>query len=299
MSESRSVVPRLMLFAVAIVAAVGFQMWRNGTAQKYLARYLPAKDQPTQVSPEAAGVIDEPLKQALAKGKVAVIKFNLVNCGICERMSRDVFTKPEWAKFVTRKLEVTEFLMPTTITSEQPELVKRIQLLDAYAKASGAQQGFPFIAVLGKDGSLLGARAGYHDGGAPAYIKWMESLIANDKSSPKKLPETPVTESKASAPVTAAAPSSTAPAVPAVAVTNATVKASLEIVVKGVSGTGANKVVLLSIGERNYPLFSGDKQRVQFNNASVLVECREVGEKEVVVQVEGEEKERRLSLRLE
>jgi thioredoxin-related protein len=296
MSGQRRIGLKLFLLAVAAVAVIGVQLWMNGTAQKYLARYLPAKYQPTQVSPETAGVIDEPLKQALAKGKVAVIKFNLVNCGICERMSRDVFTKPEWAKFAARKLEVTEFLMPTTITSEQPELVKRIQLLDSYAKASGAQQGFPFIAVLGKDGSLLGARAGYHNGGAPAYIKWMEGLIANDKSSPRQLPETPVTESKAPAPAPPAVPANASIPGPA---TNAVVKASLEIVVKGVSGAGANKVVLLGIGERNFPLFSGDKKRVQFNNASVLVECREVGEKEVVVQVEGEDKERRLSLRLE
>ncbi len=307
MAGSRSIVSKLLIFAFALALSFGFQMWRNGTAQKYVARYLHGKEGKAFVDapPEVSELIDDSLHRAQTAGKTPVIRFNLVNCGICERVSRDVFTKPEWGKFAAEKLEITEYLMPTTVTSDDPEMVKRMNLLIALGEAAGVQGGFPLFVVMGKDGSVLGARAGYHAGGASGYINWVEGLVKADTSVAKVTTDNKVNTSEptepAKAPVTKVvdAPKVSTPAAAPVPATNEMVKASLDIAVKGVSGTGASKVVLLAIGERNYPLFSGDKKRVQFNNAPVLVECREISDDEIVVQVEGEEKERRLSLKLE
>jgi len=180
-----------------------------------------------------------------------------------------------------------------------------MHLLDSLAKTSGADQGFPFIAVLARDGTLLGARAGYHAGGAENYVKWAENLANSDKSTyvlPTPGPEIAGASTNASTnavitPVPTAATNS-AESVAKPASTNETVVAAVEVVVKGVSGAGNNRVVLLGIGKRNYPLVIGEKKRVTHENGFAVVECREIGDSAVVVHVEGEEADRRLSLPL-
>lgn len=214
-------------------------------------------------------------------------------------MSRDVFTQPEWGKFAAEKLEITEYLMPTTFTSEQPELVQRMELLDSFAKASGAGQGFPFVAVLAKDGSLLGARSGYQGGGAGGYIRWIEQLGNADKSAPKKI-SAPATETKSKGAGVPATPA-TAQAKPgsgnaAAAATNTNAPAVLEVTIKGISGTGNNKIALIGVGKRNVPLTVGEKKKVPWDKGFAVVECREIGDMSVKVRVEGEAQDRELAV---
>ncbi|MGV3757722.1 MAG: hypothetical protein ACO1QS_20260 [Verrucomicrobiota bacterium] len=287
-----------------VLALIGGAVWAGlrykEEAIQAWQKFRTPKPVAVEVQPAAAGLLDASLSRAQASGKLAVIRFNLTDCAVCERMSRDVFTQPEWGKFAAEKLEITEYLMPTTFTSEQPELVQRMELLDSFAKASGAGQGFPFVAVLAKDGSLLGARAGYQGGGAGGYIRWIEQLGNADKSTPKKI-ITPATETKskgAPAPATPVAAKTVPNANSAATSTSTNAPAVLEITVKGISGTGSNKMALIGVGKRNVPLLAGEKKKVPWDKGSVTVECREIGDKEVVVQVEGEPEARRLSLPL-
>lgn len=286
------------LFVLALIGGGAWAGWRyKEEAIQAWQRFRTPKPVAMEVQPAAAGLLDASLSRAQASGKIAVIRFNLTDCAVCERMSRDVFTQPEWGKFAAEKLEITEYLMPTSFTSEQPELVQRMELLDTFSKASGAGQGFPFVAVLAKDGSLLGARAGYQGGGAGGYIRWIEQLGNADKSAPKKI-SAQATETKSkgagvpATPVTAQAKPGSGNAT-AVASTNA--PAVLEITIKGISGTGSSKMALIGVGKRNVPLTAGEKKKVPWDKGSVTVECREIGDKEVVVQVEGEPEVRRLS----
>lgn len=313
------------LIVLAAVAVFWAQLLMNGKATKVIERFRPGRPVMIAAAPEVLGIIKEPLKRAVTKGKIPVIRFNLTNCAVCERVSRDVFTKPEWSKFAAERLDVTDFLMPTSFTEQDTELVKRIKLMEALAKASGADQGFPLIAVLGRDGKLLGARAGYHAGGAESYVKWVETLSLGDKSEvAAPTGEQVKTEPSAN---TNAIPTETASVVavtsaPPAQVTNTPTEAAIapapvpepvkepapsakaapvvlpkfEIVVKGVSGSGNNKVVLLGIGKRNYPLVSGERRRVLVEQAVVTIECHSIADKEVVVRVEGEAKDRYLDL---
>jgi thioredoxin-related protein len=287
-----------LLLPLVVVVVIWLQLLMNGQAPKLIERVRSPKPVAIAGEAEVLALLKEPLKRAQAKGKVPVIRFNLISCGVCERVSRDVFTKQEWDKFAADKLDITDFLMPTTFTSEQPELVQRIHLMETLAKAAGVDQGFPLIAVLGRDGSLLGARAGYHSGGAENYVRWVEALSAADKS--PHLPPEPVPATNAAVVVVTNTPpvetNRTEIAQPAPPVTNEVATAAMEVVVKGVSGTGDRRVVLLGIGKRNYPLVIGEKKRVTHDKGAAVVECREIGDQVVVVRVEGEEQDRRLFL---
>ena len=315
------------LILLAAAAVLWVQLLMNGKATKVIERFRPGRPVAIEAAPEVLSIIKEPLKRAVTKGKIPVIRFNLVDCGVCERLSRDVFTKPEWGKFAAERLEMTDFLMPTSFTEQDTELVKRIHLMEALAKASGADQGFPLIAVLGRDGKLLGARAGYHGGGAENYIQWVEALSQGDKSeAPAPAAEQTKAESPANTNGQPVAAVNTAASAPSMQVTNTPAPAAsangpvpepaktpslvpvpapqaepmatskLEIVVKGVSGRGNNKVVLLGIGKRNYPLVSGERKRVYIDQSGFTIECVGIEPKQVVVRVEGEDKDRHLDL---
>lgn len=293
------------LISLGAVVVVLLQMLMNGTAVKVVERFRPAKAVAISAEPDVQALLKESLKRSQAKGRIPVIRFNLQNCSVCERVSRDVFTKREWKKFAEERLEITDYLMPPSVTDGEPEMVQRMHLLDSLAKTSGADQGFPFIAVLARDGTLLGARAGYHAGGAENYIKWAENLANSDKSTyvlPTPGPEIAgtITNNFANTPAVAPAAGATNSAESAVkpTSTNETVVPAVEVVVKGVSGAGNKRVVLLGIGKRNYPLVIGEKKRVTHENGFAVVECREIGDTAVVVHVEGEEEDRRLSLPL-
>lgn len=281
-----------LIALIVIGAVIWFAMRPGGLGFRLIEDYITPKPVILQATPEVLAQLVEPLKKAESSGKIAVLRFNLADCAVCERMSREVFVQPEWGKYAERRLAITEYLMPTSFTSEQTDVVLRMQLLDTIAKATEADQGFPFIAVLGKDGSVLGARSGYYRGGADAYIRWVEKVSRADAHIPPPPAVPQVTGTKVEI-ITNAPVSKVASATSATA-TNGPV----EIVVKGISGTGSNRVVLLGVGKRNVPLFAGEKKRLSMDNESVVVEYREIGEHEVVVQVEGEKAERRLALKL-
>ncbi|HEY1174001.1 MAG TPA: hypothetical protein VGH19_21730 [Verrucomicrobiae bacterium] len=288
------------LFVVALIASAALAglHYKEDAIQLWERLRAPKAAAPIEASPTASTVIDESLRRSQVSGKTAVIRFNLTGCAVCERMSRDVFAQAEWATFAAEKLELTDYLMPTSFTSAQPELVQRMELLDSFAKASGAGQGFPFVAVIAKDGSLLGARSGYQDGGPKSYIRWIEQLSKGDKSSPKKLiaPASATTKSTTS-PASVATVSQTASAAKASPTTNAP-PIIFEVTLKGVSGTGDRKVALIGVGKRNIPLMIGEKKKVPWENTFKVVECREIGEREVVVHIEGEAETRHLALPL-
>jgi hypothetical protein len=285
-----------------VVAAGGWALVANrGAALQYLERVSTPHPVAIEAAPDVLALLNEPVKRAQAKGKIAVIRYNLTDCAVCERVSRDVFTQPAWAKFQGERLEMTDFLMPTSVTSDQPELVQRIHLLEALEKASGAGQGFPFIAVVGADGRVLGARSGYHPGGPENYIRWIEGLAGKSPAAPAKaLPES----AKAATPAATNSPAiSTSGNVTSAkeATTNQPARAEsapvpLEIVVKGISGSGDRRMVLLGVGKRNFPLVAGEKKRLALDGGATVIECREIGEKTVLLHVEGEDHERQLAL---
>lgn len=288
------------LFVLALIGGGAWAGWRyKEEAIQAWQRFRTPKPVAIELQPAAAMLMDTSLSRAQASGKIAVIRFNLTDCAVCERMSRDVFTQPEWGKFAAEKLEITEYLMPTSFTSEQTELVQRMELLDTFAKASGAGQGFPFVAVLARDGSLLGARAGYQGVGAGGYIRWIEQLGNADKSAPKKI-SVPTMEAKSTntpapaRPVAAVLAPDAGNAAAAATSTNA--PAVMEITIKGISGVGNNKVVLIGVGKRNFPLTVGEKKNVPVDEGFAVVECREIGDKTVKVRVEGEAQDRELAL---
>jgi len=112
-----------LLIPLAAVVVILLQMLMNGTAVKVVERFRPAKAVAISAEPDVQVLLKESLKRSQAKGKIPVIRFNLQNCSVCERVSRDVFTKSEWKKFAEERLEITEYLMPTSFTDADTEVV--------------------------------------------------------------------------------------------------------------------------------------------------------------------------------
>jgi protein disulfide-isomerase len=93
-------------------------------------------------------------------------------CGWCIKLDKEVFQKKEFKNFAENKLVL--FLADFPRSVPQPEGLKKQNkmLMGKYGV-----EGFPTILLLDAKGQVL-AQTGYQRGGAAAYVKHLEELLA-------------------------------------------------------------------------------------------------------------------------
>ncbi len=116
------------------------------------------------------------LKQAQAQsresGKVILADFTGSDwCGWCVKLKREVFSRPEFAKWASQNVILLEVDFPRRKTqSQQLKAQNR-----ALAKSYGIR-GYPTILFLNADGQEIG-RSGYIRGGAKVWIENAQKII--------------------------------------------------------------------------------------------------------------------------
>lgn len=272
--------------ALAVYALVQDQNWREMLSRP------PAQPVEMEISPEVRLLVDVPVQKAYKEKKAALIRFNLENCAICERMSREVFTTPEWQAYAVKNLIIDDTLMPAQFTSQNTGLALRMRLLEAIAEATGQTGGFPTVALVGMDGRILGAKSGYQKGGPKDMIHWVERLRAQDVSAPRRLLVPSATEMARTNAAKEAAPT---------ALTNLTQKALADplsvLALKGISGTAGKRIALINVGGRNILFNVGDRKLVKSPAGDLMVECVQATEESVVIRLNDDPTEHELTMK--
>lgn len=245
----------------------------------------------------------------------ALIHFSLEGCGPCRRLDEDVLAKQEWRDFAKANLLETIIEFPSTITSEDTDLVMKMQAMEGIATKLNKNAAFPFLVVLGRDGSILGGRSGYVAGGASGYVQWAQALLAAD-TSPAGVPAassaepasktpartnksdaaakqepTPAKSADAKPPETKAAPPTTpvvtaTPAATSKPATNAPALTPCDYVkVTGLLGKGDRAMVFLQAGGETVNLKSGKEVEINSPGGKFNVRIQKAGADETVLLI--------------
>ena len=121
---------------------------------------------------ELQWLTDLPKAQAQAKKENKLVMLDFTGsdwCGWCIKLHKDVFSKPEFAKFAKDNLVLVEVDFPHG-KKQSAELKKANEELQKKYKISG----FPTMVVLNGEGKELGELEGYMD--SKAFISRLEDL---------------------------------------------------------------------------------------------------------------------------
>ncbi len=122
---------------------------------------------------EPTWLTDAVKAQAQAKAEKRLVLLNFTGsdwCGWCIRLSREVFTQPEFAEYAKKNLVLGEVDFP-----------RRKQLSAEQKKANDALaakykiEGYPTLIILNGEGRQVGT-LGYVAGGPKAFIAEIEKL---------------------------------------------------------------------------------------------------------------------------
>lgn len=243
----------------------------------------------------------------------ALIHFSLQGCGPCARLDEDVLAKQEWRDFAKANLLETLIEFPSTITSEDTDLVMKMQAMEGIATKLNKNAAFPFLVVLGRDGSILGGRSGYIAGGPSGYVQWAQGLLAAD-TSPAGVPAATSTEPASKSTENAKKPgeatkqetapakvAETKPPEPKVAVANATPTATSKpatnapaltpcdyVKATGVLGKGDRAMVFLQAGGEAFNLKSGKELEIQSAGGKFKVRIQKADADSTVLMIVDE-----------
>ncbi len=217
---------------------------------------------------ETKWVTDLPqaLKQAAAEKKAVLVDFTGSDwCVWCKRLRREVFNEPEFREFADKNLVLVEIDFPR-YTAQPDELRKTNEALSTKLGI----EGFPTILILDASGKQL-AKDGYRPGGAEAYVEYLAGISgfqwhkikktgSNNSLSPEKAPPAEIRYD--------------------------------ELTLREISGQKLKTALI------NSQTFSeGSSGGVKVGDKRVFLECREIRENSVIVQVEGEKEPRELKLK--
>jgi thioredoxin-related protein len=122
---------------------------------------------------------DAEAAQAKAKeeNKLVLLDFTGSDwCIWCQRLKRNVFDDPEFAKYAKSNLVLVEVDFPQHKTIPEAQQQANARLDKTYGINS-----YPTIIVLGADGKQV-ARMGYVFGGASSFIRKLEKKVARAKA---------------------------------------------------------------------------------------------------------------------
>lgn len=224
--------------------------------------------------------LPDALKQAAAKNKAVLVDFTGSDwCPWCIKLKKEVFDQNQFADFANEKLICVEIDFPhykaqtSTQQRENRALARKFSVT-----------GYPTVLILNADGKVL-LRTSYERGGAAPYIRSIQTALAQSQepSAPAapQIPDPPVTDTQ-----TNAQPDP----VSLVYLPQAEIRYD-ELLLKGISG-GTKKIALIN----NQTFSAGEKAHVKLGDKKVGIECKEIREGSVLIQIEGEAESRELKL---
>lgn len=166
--------PRLLAGAAVLGLALGALLIGQAAADgsNHAAPDAPSLQRASRAPPaaEARWLTDYAEARRLAKksGKPILANFSGSDwCGWCQRLDREVFSTPTFARWAARSVVLLEVDFPRRgLSAEQTRENRRL------AERYGVQ-GFPTVLFLDADGDVLG-RTGYREGGARAWTEHAE-----------------------------------------------------------------------------------------------------------------------------
>src|SRR2546421_2983556 len=122
---------------------------------------------------ELQWMTDLPKAQAKAKSEKKLVMLDFTGsdwCGWCIKLNKEVFSKPEFAKYAKDNLVLVEVDFPHA-KKQTEELKKANEALQQKYKIDG----YPTIIVLDSQGQKLG-ETGYVPGGPKAFIAELDKI---------------------------------------------------------------------------------------------------------------------------
>ena len=117
--------------------------------------------------------LDNALKIAAKENKTVLVNFTGSDwCIWCKKLNNEVFSKGDFAEYAAKKLVLVKIDFP-----RQKELPLETQNYNRSLAEKYGIAGFPTIALLKPDGSVIGF-TGYQEGGAAAYVQHLKGIIA-------------------------------------------------------------------------------------------------------------------------
>jgi len=122
---------------------------------------------------EPQWMTDLPKAQAKAKAEKKVVMLDFTGsdwCGWCIKLHKEVFSKPDFAKYAKDNLVLVEVDFP-----QQKKQTEELKKANAALQEKYKIDGYPTIIVLDAEGRKLG-ETGYVEGGPKAFIAELEKL---------------------------------------------------------------------------------------------------------------------------
>ena len=139
----------LPIAAALLVSAVSLLAAKPGWSEDYAATIAKAKD----------------------SDKMVLLDFTGSDwCGWCIKIDDEIFSKPEFADYAKKNLELVELDFPRRKTLSPEVKAQNEKLAQEYGI-----RGFPTIVVLNSQGKKVG-ELGYMKGGPQAFIAALEKL---------------------------------------------------------------------------------------------------------------------------
>jgi thioredoxin-related protein len=135
---------------------------------------------------------DAQAAQAKAKDENKLVLLDFTGsdwCIWCQRLKRNVFDDPEFAKYAQSKLVLVEVDFPQHKTLPEAQ-----QQANARLKKTHRINSYPTIILLDPDGNRIG-RMGYVFGGASSFIAKLEKKVARATSQSPTAKAAPMRES--------------------------------------------------------------------------------------------------------
>ncbi|HEY5705395.1 MAG TPA: thioredoxin fold domain-containing protein [Terrimicrobiaceae bacterium] len=112
----------------------------------------------------------EALAQAAKENKLVLLDFTGSDwCVWCMKLSKDIFSQPEFKEFAAKNLVLVELDFPSS--KPLPDEVKAQNT--ALATKFGVE-GFPTLILADGEGKEVARHVGYLAGGPASFIKWVE-----------------------------------------------------------------------------------------------------------------------------
>lgn len=91
-------------------------------------------------------------------------------CGWCMKLSKDIFSQPEFKEFAAKNLVLVEVDFPA-----RKPLADEVKARNSALAAKFGVEGFPTLILVDASGKEVARHVGYLPGGPGSLVKWIET----------------------------------------------------------------------------------------------------------------------------
>lgn len=91
-------------------------------------------------------------------------------CGWCMKLSKDIFSQPEFKEFAAKNLILVEVDFPA-----RKPLADEVKARNSALAAKFGVEGFPTLVLVDASGKEVARHVGYLPGGPGSLVKWVET----------------------------------------------------------------------------------------------------------------------------